>query len=60
MAAAKAFLRSAKSAAGVAPDRVTTDGHGSYARAIRSMLGRHVQQRISAHENTGWSRTTAA
>ena len=51
MAAAKAFFRSAKSATGLVPDRVTTDGHGSYPRAIRSTLGRHVEHRTSAHEN---------
>jgi putative transposase len=51
MAAAKAFFRSAKSATGLVPDRVTTDGHGSYPRAIRSTLGRHVAHRTSAHEN---------
>ena len=51
MAAAKAFLRSAKSATGVAPDRVTTDGHGSYPRAIRSTLGRHVEHRTSRYLN---------
>src|SRR5215207_11021419 len=39
MAAAQAFFRSARSVTGLAPDRVTTDGHGSYPRAIRSTLG---------------------
>jgi transposase-like protein len=51
MAAAKAFFRSARSATGVTPDRVTTDGHGSYPRAIRSTLGQHVKHRTSAFEN---------
>jgi putative transposase len=51
MAAAKAFFRSAKSVIGVTPDRVTTDGHGSYPRAIRSTLGRHVKHRTSAYKN---------
>jgi putative transposase len=51
MAAAQAFFRSAKAATGVTPDRVTTDGHGSYPRAIRSTLGRHVVHRTSAHKN---------
>ena len=51
MAAAKAFFRSAKSVAGMTPDRVTTDGHGSYPRAIRSTLGRHVEHRTSAYKN---------
>jgi putative transposase len=40
MMAAKAFFRSAKATVGFLPDRVTTDGHGSYPRAIRAMLGR--------------------
>ena len=53
MAAAKAFFRSAKSATGMTPDRVTTDGHNSYPLAIRSTLGRHVQHRTSAHKNNG-------
>jgi putative transposase len=53
MAAAKAFFRSAKSATGIIPDRVTTDGHGSYPRAIRSTLGRHVAHRTSAYKNNG-------
>src|SRR5215210_6797781 len=53
MAAARAFFRSAKAAAGVTPDRVTTDGHGSYPRAIRSTLGRRVVHRTSAFKNNG-------
>src|SRR5215218_8794471 len=51
MAAAQAFFRSAKAATGVTPERVTTDGHGSYPRAIRSTLGRRVVHRISAYKN---------
>src|ERR687885_271482 len=51
MTAAKAFFRSAKSATGMTPDRVTTDGHGSYPRAIRSALGRHVEHRTSVYKN---------
>src|SRR3954447_23542917 len=42
MAAAQTFFHSVKSATGQAPDRVTTGGHASYPRAIRSTLGRHV------------------
>jgi DDE superfamily endonuclease len=34
--AAKAFFRSAKTVTGIIPDRVTTDGHDSYPRVIRS------------------------
>jgi transposase-like protein len=51
MAAAQAFFRSAKSATGIIPDRVTTDGHGSYPRAIRSRLGKRVKHRNSAFKN---------
>jgi transposase-like protein len=53
MAAAKAFFRSAKSVAGIVPKQVTTDGHGSYPRAIRSTLGKRVIHRTSAHKNNG-------
>ncbi|MGI4801288.1 MAG: DDE-type integrase/transposase/recombinase [Janthinobacterium lividum] len=33
------------------PDRVTTDGHGSYPRAIRTVLGKVVRHRTSAYLN---------
>src|SRR5215217_2638671 len=36
LAAAKAFFRSVKAVIGVIPDRVTTDGHDAYPRAIRT------------------------
>ncbi len=51
MAAAKAFFRSAKATTGLRPDRVTTDGHGSYPWAIRTVLGRTVRHRTSAYLN---------
>ena len=51
MAAARAFFRSAKSVTGQVPERVTTDGHRSYPRAIRSTLGRRVVHRTSAYKN---------
>src|SRR5215210_6560221 len=51
MAAAQAFFRSAKAATGITPDRVTTDGHGSYPRAIRTVLGRRVAHRTNAYKN---------
>jgi transposase-like protein len=53
MAAAQALFRSARAATGITPDRVTTDGHGSYPRAIRSTLGRRVVHRTSAYRNNG-------
>jgi putative transposase len=51
MAAAKAFFRSAKMVTGVTPDRVTTDGHDSYPRAIRTVLGKSVRHRTSRYLN---------
>ena len=46
-------FRSAKAATGVTPERVTTDGDGSYPRAIRTVLGRRVVHRTSAYKNNG-------
>ncbi len=51
MSAARRFFRSARSVAGFVPDRVTTDGHNSYPRAIRSTLGRNVRHRTSVYLN---------
>jgi transposase-like protein len=51
MAAAEAFFRSAQAVTGVTPDRVTTDGHDSYPRAIRSELGKGVRHRTSRYLN---------
>jgi transposase-like protein len=53
MKAARAFFRSAKAVTGITPDRVTTDGHDSYPRAIRTELGRHVRHRTSRYKNNG-------
>jgi putative transposase len=39
LAAAEAFFRSAWAVTGVIPDRITTDGHDAYPRAIRSFFG---------------------
>ncbi len=36
---------------GYRPDLVTTDGHSSYPRAIRTVLGKTVRHRISAYFN---------
>ncbi len=49
MKAAKAFFRSAKAVTGITLARVTTDGHDSYLRAIRSELGEHVKHRTSRY-----------
>jgi putative transposase len=51
MAAAKAFFESAKMVTGITPDRVTTDGHDSYPRAIRTVLGTRVRHRDSQYLN---------
>ena len=51
MRAAKRFFRSARSIAGFVPDRVTTDGHNSYPRAIRLTLGRKVRHRTNVYLN---------
>ena len=51
MKAARAFFRSAKTVTGITPDRVTTDGHDSYPRAIRTELGKAVRHRTSRYLN---------
>jgi hypothetical protein len=51
MKAAKAFFRSAQAVTGITPDRVTTDGHDSYPRAIRTELGQQVRHRTSRYRN---------
>ena len=51
LAAARAFFQSAKAVTGITPDRVTTDGHDGYPRAIRTELGKHVPHRTSRYLN---------
>jgi hypothetical protein len=51
LAAAKRFYRSAKAVTGVIPDRVTTDGHDAYPRAIRTELGSRVRHRTNCYLN---------
>src|SRR3954471_22521394 len=51
MKAARAFFRSARAVTGITPDRVTTDGHDSYPRAIRTELGKRVRHRTSRYLN---------
>src|ERR1700760_2193741 len=51
MAAAKAFFQSAKTVTGITPARVTTDGHDSYPRAIRTELGEAVRHRTNQYLN---------
>ena len=51
MAAARAFFRSAQAVTGITPDRVTTDGHDSYSRTIRTELGKGVRHWTSHYMN---------
>ena len=51
MEAAKAFFRSAKAVTGVTPARVTTDGHDSYPRAIRTELDEGEKHRTNQYLN---------
>ena len=51
LAAAKAFFRSAETVTGITPDRVTTDGHDAYPRAIRTELGKRVRHRTNRYLN---------
>ncbi len=51
MDAAKRFFRQAVDVAGQVPDRVTTDGHDAYPRAIRETLGEDVMHRCNPYLN---------
>ena len=51
MDAAKRFFREALDVAEQAPERVTTDGHDSYPRAIRETLGDEVTHRCNPYLN---------
>jgi putative transposase len=51
MDAAKRFFTGALEVAGHVPDRVTTDGHDSYPRAIRETLGEEVVHRCNPYLN---------
>jgi transposase-like protein len=51
MDAAKAFFSCALATAGQAPEKVITDKHGSYPRAIRETLGPTVRHRTSQYLN---------
>lgn len=51
MASAKRFFTQAKEVVGQKPLRVTTDGHDSYPRAIRRILGRKVIHGTSRYLN---------
>ena len=51
MDAAKRFFTRARTVVGHAPEKVTTDGHDAYPRAIRATLGPDVQHRTSRYLN---------
>jgi len=51
MDAAQRFFRQARVVAGQAPERVTTDGHSAYPRAIRETLGEAVEHRCNQYLN---------
>jgi putative transposase len=51
MDAAKRFFLQALQTVGSAPERVTTDGHRSYPRAIREVLGTDVLHRRNQYLN---------
>ena len=49
--AAKRFFRSAKTVTSASPDRVTSDGHDAYPRAVRAELGETVKHRTNVYLN---------
>jgi putative transposase len=51
MAAAEAFFRSAWTVTGVMPERITTDGHDAYPRALRNVFGDGVMHRTNRYLN---------
>ena len=51
MEATKRFFKQAVEVVGHAPERVTTDGHDSYPRAIREILGSDVLHRTNRYLN---------
>ncbi len=51
MDAAKRFFTRVRTVVGHAPEKVTTDGHDAYPRAIRETLGPEVQHRTSRYMN---------
>jgi len=51
LTAAEVFSRSARTVAGVTPERITTDGHDAYPRAIRRVFGERVTHRTDRDFN---------
>ena len=60
MDAAKRFFSRSLEVVGHAPEKVTTDGHDAYPRAIREALGQGVSHRCSQYRTIVSSRTTGA
>jgi transposase-like protein len=51
LTAAEAFFRSAWAVTGVIPERITTDGHDAYPRAIRNVFGDQVMHQTNRYLN---------
>ena len=51
LAAAEEFFLSAGTVTGVVPNRITTDGHAAYPRAIRNVFGERVTHRTNRYLN---------
>jgi putative transposase len=51
LAAAEAFFRAAWMTTGVIPERITTDGHDAYPRAIHHVFGEQVAHRTNHYLN---------
>jgi putative transposase len=51
LAAAEVFFRSAWAVTGMIPERITTDGHDAYPRAIRNVFGDQVMHRTNRYLN---------
>jgi transposase-like protein len=51
MGATQAFFQQAVATTGQPPERVITDGHTAYPRAVREVLGEALQHRTSRHLN---------
>ena len=51
LAAAEAFFKKVLQTSGAKPETVTTDGHDSYPKAIRKVLGLKVEHRVNQFLN---------
>jgi putative transposase len=52
LVAAETFFWSAWTVTGVTPDRIATDGHDAYPRAIRNVFGEQVTHRANRYLNS--------